>query len=243
MGNESKSAKAIYVVTNDEYLVKPDGNTQLYKIGIAKNINKRWNLDENGCGRVTDCPGEFRLVAAVIMDDRESAEDVEKMGLHKVFDHVRIESASGKHWEWFAMSPKQLDGLQTLLTHLGKPFVGNEMNEFTKELGIQMPDEEEAAHGSKRAKWTLAKLGIKKGDKLYPKSSKYAKKYVVVTDGNKVLLNGAGKPMSISSAAREIGGYIVSGFVFFSGPDGTKTLSEIVDEKIAKARAMAETVE
>ncbi|MCM1293938.1 MAG: GIY-YIG nuclease family protein [Muribaculaceae bacterium] len=243
MGTKTKTPKAVYVVTNDEFLVKPDSKTQLYKIGIAQNIKKRWNLDEMGCGRVTDCPGEFRLVAAVIMDDRETAENIEKMGLHKIFDPIRIVCASGKHFEWFAMTEKQLEGLQTLLSHMGQPFTDKDMNKFTEDLGIQMPDDGETTQLGKRAKWTLAKLGIKKGTKLFPRSAKFTKKYVVVTDNNKVLLNGTGQPMSISSAARAIGGYIVSGFVFFCGPDGERTLSEMVDEKIKKAQELAENAE
>lgn len=237
MGDDSKSAKAIYIVTN-AYISNPNARnkTRLYKIGTATNVANRWEISaKDGKGRKTDCPGEYDLVAARLINPEFDAEFLEKQVLHTMLDPFRVRSEL-REWEWFELTDVQLLGLKRFLVYVARPVPSIDL--FADDVGAHVAQEaledivddaEENCTGNtgRQPKMTLSQLGIEAGDRLIPVLDRCKSRFVIVTSGDKVLLDGVGEPMSLSAAAREISGYkSTSGYQMFMTEDGT-VLAEI----------------
>jgi len=250
VGTKNKTPKAIYIVTN-AYISSPDsrGKTRLYKIGTATNVANRWEISaKDGKGRKTDCPGEYDLISAKLINPALDAEFFEKQILHVILDPFRVRSEL-REWEWFELTNTQLVGLKRLLASIGESIPGIDLFADGVDARVAQETLEDSDDGleengtvdsNRQSKVTLSQLGIAGGTRLIPVLDRCKSRFVIATPDNKVLLDGTGEPMSLSAAARAISGYkSTSGYQMFMTEDG-KVLTDI---KQAFLRETAENAE
>lgn len=134
-----ESPRVLYVLTKDENLVQSGDNIPLYKIGIAESINNRWYLDSNGCQCVERFPGDFRLVAAVRIDNSFVASYAARICFHKASKRLHITCAGARRLEWFAITDDQLADIKAVMTAVGNSVTGADLYRLADDLGVQLP--------------------------------------------------------------------------------------------------------